>query len=368
MRTFHQKKLNSKRKEETTITHIDEKPNPVKIDDDDEEHRYMELKQGTVRPEVGFRKSLRSMDQRVSGFDNSHKILPASNATYKYLMPIQHYKTAENVQTRASRSFSPGISSITGNDKTSMSSYPEKEGNTPKDIHTNQFRNPKEPTQQPIENNSNFNSNKSRPISAQQFSLPLSSRETHSLSMDSNKPPLPPRQNTSVGNAVQAIRLNNFGQLSSPSRGKRFELEETVKTPRPKESCKYVPTPFNFVENADASRPTHIERSLSTAKEIRSINQTSRSSHSEPLQTIANTNIRKVSCSSDVKALTIEELGHYLDILNLGRHSRNFAKDQVDGCLLQELDEQFLQNEFGFSRFEALKLTKFARSGYIPKT
>jgi hypothetical protein len=33
----------------------------------------------------------------------------------------------------------------------------------------------------------------------------------------------------------------------------------------------------------------------------------------------------------------------------------------------KELDEQILNEEFGFKRFEAIKLMKFARHGHLPK-
>ena len=72
--------------------------------------------------------------------------------------------------------------------------------------------------------------------------------------------------------------------------------------------------------------------------------------------------------SSDVGKLSIEELGHYLDVLNLSIHKDKFRIERVDGCLLQDIDKQVLQDEFGFSRFEALKLIKFAKSGYLPKS
>lgn len=71
--------------------------------------------------------------------------------------------------------------------------------------------------------------------------------------------------------------------------------------------------------------------------------------------------------TSDVGKLTIEELSQYLHSLNLSRYVDQFKAQQVDGCLLQELDETLLQDEFGLTRFESIKLTKFAKTGYMPQ-
>jgi hypothetical protein len=65
--------------------------------------------------------------------------------------------------------------------------------------------------------------------------------------------------------------------------------------------------------------------------------------------------------------LLIRDLGQYLHILNLGQYAEQLADAQIDGILLKELDEEILVEEFGFKRFEAIKLMTFARHGYLPK-
>ncbi|XP_063406643.1 uncharacterized protein LOC134690607 [Mytilus trossulus] len=73
-------------------------------------------------------------------------------------------------------------------------------------------------------------------------------------------------------------------------------------------------------------------------------------------------------CPPDVENLSVQELGQYLHVLNLGKHEETLSDALIDGSLIKDLDEKFLREEFGFTRFEAIKLMKFARDGYLPKT
>jgi hypothetical protein len=45
-----------------------------------------------------------------------------------------------------------------------------------------------------------------------------------------------------------------------------------------------------------------------------------------------------------------------------------FLDAHIDGTLLKELDDAILVEEFGFKRFEALLLMRFARHEYLPNT
>ncbi|KAK2166810.1 hypothetical protein LSH36_35g08008 [Paralvinella palmiformis] len=67
----------------------------------------------------------------------------------------------------------------------------------------------------------------------------------------------------------------------------------------------------------------------------------------------------------DISNLDSQAIGQCLALLHLSSHRRRFEEDQVDGCLLLELDADLLQTDFGFSKFEALKLMKFAH-GWRP--
>lgn len=68
----------------------------------------------------------------------------------------------------------------------------------------------------------------------------------------------------------------------------------------------------------------------------------------------------------DVGKLSVDGLSHYLKILNLSSHIEKFSTEKMDGCLLQDLDEEILQDEFEFSKLQASRLMKFARFGYTP--
>jgi hypothetical protein len=78
--------------------------------------------------------------------------------------------------------------------------------------------------------------------------------------------------------------------------------------------------------------------------------------------------VKPVNSSFDIHSLSVQELGQYLHILNIGQYAGKFSDTQIDGTLLKELDEKVLVEEFGFKRFEALTLMIFARHGYLPKT
>jgi len=80
-----------------------------------------------------------------------------------------------------------------------------------------------------------------------------------------------------------------------------------------------------------------------------------------------NTIVKPVNSSSDIDSLSVQDLGLYLHMMNIGQYSGQLSDAQIDGTLLKELDEQILIEEFGFKRFEAIKLMKFARHGYLPK-
>jgi len=70
---------------------------------------------------------------------------------------------------------------------------------------------------------------------------------------------------------------------------------------------------------------------------------------------------------TDMSDLTVEEVLQCLRWLNLNHHVDRFRTEQIDGELLMAVDQQVLIEEFGFKRFDAIKLEKFARHGWRPK-
>ena len=70
---------------------------------------------------------------------------------------------------------------------------------------------------------------------------------------------------------------------------------------------------------------------------------------------------------SDISELTVDQVGQCLRQLHLEKHVDVFQQQDVDGQLLTSLDEDILVTDFAMSRFNALKLMKFAREGWRPR-
>lgn len=70
---------------------------------------------------------------------------------------------------------------------------------------------------------------------------------------------------------------------------------------------------------------------------------------------------------NDISSLSVDEVTSCLQILNLHQYIRTFREQQIDGCLLCCLDKDILMADFGFRKFDAIKLAKFSRDGWRPK-
>jgi len=70
----------------------------------------------------------------------------------------------------------------------------------------------------------------------------------------------------------------------------------------------------------------------------------------------------------DVRELSTEEVSACLKLLKMSEHVGDFADKEVDGEMLSCLDETILVDEFHFSGFNAIKLMKFVKEGYVPRT
>ncbi len=75
----------------------------------------------------------------------------------------------------------------------------------------------------------------------------------------------------------------------------------------------------------------------------------------------------QLPCDMNLVDLTVSDVSLCLERLNLGRLVDRFQQDQIDGALLESIDEQILLDDFGLSKFEARKLTKFVKGGWRPK-
>lgn len=69
----------------------------------------------------------------------------------------------------------------------------------------------------------------------------------------------------------------------------------------------------------------------------------------------------------DIVSLSVEQVSACLVVLKLGQYVRTFREQQIDGALLSCLDKDVLVSDFGFRKFDAIKLAKFARDGWRPK-
>lgn len=69
----------------------------------------------------------------------------------------------------------------------------------------------------------------------------------------------------------------------------------------------------------------------------------------------------------DIASLSVEQVSACLTVLNLSQYVRTFREQQIDGALLSCLDKDVLVSDFGFRKFDAIKLAKFARDGWRPK-
>jgi hypothetical protein len=68
----------------------------------------------------------------------------------------------------------------------------------------------------------------------------------------------------------------------------------------------------------------------------------------------------------DISAMSVDDVGSCLCLLNMDQHVTDFQRCQIDGHLLTDMRENVLQGEFRFTPFNASKLMRFVR-GWRPK-
>lgn len=69
---------------------------------------------------------------------------------------------------------------------------------------------------------------------------------------------------------------------------------------------------------------------------------------------------------TDIKDMSVDEITDWMRRMNMGQYTDVIVTNGIDGALLESLDEDILTREFGFTRFHAIKLLKFANQGYRP--
>ena len=66
-----------------------------------------------------------------------------------------------------------------------------------------------------------------------------------------------------------------------------------------------------------------------------------------------------------VTSMTVEDISDCLCVLKMSHHVDKFLEEAVDGELLMSLDEEMLMQSFGFTAYEARKISKF-KNGWRP--
>jgi hypothetical protein len=177
------------------------------------------------------------------------------------------------------------------------------------------------------------------------------------------------RQGGMVGDAKPSGQINFLDSLQPGNRKSTIPVSQShsfsfFKRPKMrKKNPDHVDS--TVIESASSENTDAVPSTKNTERRGGMVGGVKPSGHEVKLQDIEI--VKPVISSSDIDSLLIRDLGQYLHILNLGQYAEQLADAQIDGILLKELDEQILVGEFGFKRFEAIKLMKFARHGHLPK-
>jgi hypothetical protein len=177
------------------------------------------------------------------------------------------------------------------------------------------------------------------------------------------------RRGDMVGGAKPSGQINGVDSLQPGNRKSTIPVSQShsfsfFKRPKMrKKNPDHVDS--TVIESASSENTDAVPSTKETERQGGMVGDAKPSGHEVKLQDIEI--VKPVSSSSDIGSLLIRDLGQYLHILNLGQYAEQLADAQIDGILLKELDEQILVEEFGFKRFEAIKLMNFARHGYLPK-
>jgi hypothetical protein len=177
------------------------------------------------------------------------------------------------------------------------------------------------------------------------------------------------RRGDMVGGAKPSGQINGVDSLQPGNRKSTIPVSQShsfsfFKRPKMrKKNPDHVDS--TVIESASSENTDAVPSTKETERQGGMVGDAKPSGHEVKLQDIEI--VKPVSSSSDIGSLLIRDLGQYLHILNLGQYAEQLADAQIDGILLKELDEQILVGEFGFKRFEAIKLMNFARHGYLPK-
>ena len=138
--------------------------------------------------------------------------------------------------------------------------------------------------------------------------------------------------------------------------GRQTQGHTTKTAPRNKESRKQLPPEPSPTVNLAATE-TNDDEYVSNLKPDTTRNNKLRLKEFETMSDVP----------SDISTLTQSQLVKCMRMLKISEPCVcSFVEQGVDGNLLTSLDESILAEEFNFSRFDAIKLMRFAKDGYRP--
>lgn len=102
-------------------------------------------------------------------------------------------------------------------------------------------------------------------------------------------------------------------------------------------------------------------------KELSSLNPQDEVSRDYEIEPRTNSRIRSLKdVPTSVKSLNCEEIADCLRLLKMSKYSEQFIANQIDGSLLEELQESILTDELQMTQMHAKKLIMFAQKGWRP--
>ena len=115
------------------------------------------------------------------------------------------------------------------------------------------------------------------------------------------------------------------------------------------------PTPIATTENA----PAH---------ELESIRLNEQEYNPYEVDDDVYEELSQVPKTIDFQYVTKKQVGEFLRLLKLHQYIEVFDEEDIDGPLLLDLTKEDLKTDFKFKGTEALKLMKFVKEGWRPKT
>lgn len=175
-----------------------------------------------------------------------------------------------------------------------------------------------------------------------------------------------------------ALKNNNNTRSLTERASSTITPNDREETPSPSITCKghdlsanrlevlpFEAEPSNEPSNNSTRRKKKILDNVTNCQGAESKSVKPSSSHTIRIR--QESIVRLSDVPLDITLLSVGDIARCLSLLNLDQYVQLFQENQVDGVLLGCLDEDVLTQDFGLKRFDAIKLSKFARKGWRPK-